>query len=98
MSFEPESNALSERRGATVTGIHLRGDAVEMVVIKPEGKYRADGFAGKALSTVRGVEHPPNLRLAVFLICEPQCDVSDRGDVMLNDQCKCSSLSIEVSL
>ena len=71
MRFEPEPNAVSKCRGGAVASIHLRGDAVEMVVIKPEGKYRANGFTGEALSTVRWVQHPPDLALSVHLICEP---------------------------
>ena len=83
--FEPEPNAVSKCCGGTVSGVHLCGNAVEMVMVKPEGKYRANGFTSESLPTVCRVQNPPDLALAVLLICEPQCDVSDRGAVILDD-------------
>ena len=85
MRFEPESNATSECSRSTIAGIHLRGDAVEMVMVKTEGKYRANGFTSESLPTVCRVQNPPNLALAVLPICEPQCDVSNGGAVILDD-------------
>ena len=85
MGFEPESNAVSKCCGGTVTGIHLRGNTVEMVMVKPEGKYRANGFACESLPTVCRVQNPPDLALTVFLICKPQCDVPYGDAVILDD-------------
>ncbi len=85
MRFEPEPNAVSKCCRGTIAGIHLCGNAVEMVMVKPEGKYRANGFTSESLPTVCRVQNPPDLALAVLLICEPQCDVSDRGAVILDD-------------
>ena len=76
MRFEPESNMVSKCHGGAVAGIHLRGDAVEMVMVKPESKYRANSFACESLPTVCRVQNPPDLALTVLLICKPQCDVS----------------------
>ena len=98
MCFEPEPDTTSQCCRGAVSGIHLRGDAVELVVVKPEGEYCSDGFAGETLSTVRRVENPPDLALTVLVIGEPQRDVSDRDAVMLDDQRKRASLAIDVSL
>ena len=85
MRFEPESNTVSKCRGGAVAGTHLRGDAVEMVMVKPESKYRANSFACESLPTVCWVQNPPDLALTVLLICKPQCDVSYGGAVILDD-------------
>lgn len=52
MRFEPESDAASECCGSAVAGIDLRSDAVEPVVVEPEGKHCPDGFAGEAVPAV----------------------------------------------
>ncbi|WJY98210.1 hypothetical protein CFOUR_09065 [Corynebacterium fournieri] len=98
MRFEPEPDTTSQCCRGVVSGIHLRGDAVEPVVVKPEGEYCSDGFAGETLPIVRRVENPPNLALTVLVIGEPEGDVSDRDAVMLDDQRKRTSLAIDVSL
>ena len=85
MRFEPEPNAVSKCCGGTVSSVHLCGNAVEIVMIKPEGKHRANGFACESLPTVCRVQNPPDLALAVLLICEPQCSVSYGGAAMLDN-------------
>lgn len=98
MCFEPEPDTTSECCRGAVAGIHLRGDAVEFVVVEPEGDYCSDGFAGEAAPTVVWVEDPPDLALALFVIGEPEGDVSDRDAVMFDDQRKRTSVAIDVSL
>lgn len=98
MCLESEPDAASECCGGAVAGIHLRGDAVEFVMVKPEGEYCSDGFAGETLPTVCRVEDPPDLALTVLVIGEPQGDVSDRDAAMLDDQRKRTSLAIEAGL
>ena len=52
---------------------------MEAIVVKPEGKDRSDGFAGETLPSKLRVQNPSDFTLAVLLIGEPQCDVSDGG-------------------
>ena len=98
MCFEPEPDTTSQCCRGAVSGIHLRGDAVESVAVKPDGEYCSDGFAGETLPTVRRVENPPDLALMVLVIDEPEGDVSDRDAAMLDDQRKRTSFAIDVSL
>ncbi|MDR7294333.1 hypothetical protein J2S67_001601 [Pseudoglutamicibacter albus] len=71
---------------------------MEPVVVKPEGEYCSDGFAGEPFPTVRRVEDPPDLALPVLTIGEPQRDTPDRDAVMLDDQRKRPTLTIDISL
>ena len=98
MCFEPEPDTTSQCCRGAVAGIHLRGDAMEPVVVKPEGEYCSDGFAGEPFPTIRRVEDPPDLALPVLTIGEPQRDTPDRDAVMLDDQRKRPTLTIDISL
>ena len=95
----PPTHCRKVRHTLTDTGrLSSPLSTVEPVVVKPEGEYCSDGFAGETLPTLRRVENPPDLALTVLVIGEPQRDVSDRDAVMLDDQRKRASLAIDVSL
>ena len=98
MCLEPVPDTTSERGRGTVAAIYLRGDAVEPVVVKPEGECCSDGFAGETVPTVCWVENPPDLALTVLVIGEPKGHVSDCDAAIFDDQCKHTSLAIEVGL
>src|SRR5699024_3027304 len=86
-----------------VPGVHLREDAVEPVMVEGDAQDGDGGLGGEPVSIGCRVEDPPDLRLGLTAVLEPDRDVADDpgpGDRIeplggLDDQCQGPGFGLE---
>ncbi len=66
------ANVIGEFGRGRVAAIHLRGDAMHLVVVKRQVQHRGDRFGYEPLSAMAWIEDPSDLTDAAFLVGEPQ--------------------------